>query len=41
MLEGKVPGVTLLVYAAVAAPVVAVIGLWVVQRYADRFAAEV
>jgi lipopolysaccharide transport system permease protein len=41
MLEGKVPGVTLLVYAAVAAPLVAVIGLWVVQRYADRFAAEV
>jgi ABC-type polysaccharide/polyol phosphate export permease len=41
MLEGKVPGVTLLVYAAVAAPLVAVIGLWVIQRYADRFAAEV
>jgi hypothetical protein len=25
----------------VVAPVVAVVGLWVIQRYADRFAAEV
>jgi lipopolysaccharide transport system permease protein len=41
MLEGTVPGVTLLVYCAVVAPVVAVMGLWVIQRYADRFAAEV
>jgi ABC-2 type transport system permease protein len=41
MLQGEVPGITLLVYAAVLAPVVAVVGLWVIQRYADRFAAEV
>jgi hypothetical protein len=41
MLQGQVPGVALFVYAAVVAPVVALVGLWVIQRYADRFAAEV
>jgi lipopolysaccharide transport system permease protein len=41
MLQGQVPGVALFVYGAVVAPVVALVGLWVIQRYADRFAAEV
>ena len=41
MLDGRVPGLTLLVYAAIVAPTIAVVGLWVVQRHADRFAAEV
>jgi ABC-type polysaccharide/polyol phosphate export permease len=41
MLEGRVPGVSLLVYCAVVAPLTALLGLWVIQRYSDRFAAEV
>jgi hypothetical protein len=41
MLEGRVPGTALLVYAALVGPAIAVLGLWVIQRYADRFAAEV
>jgi lipopolysaccharide transport system permease protein len=41
LLEGKVPGVSLIVYCVVVAPLTALLGLWVIQRYADRFAAEV
>jgi ABC-2 type transport system permease protein len=41
MLEGRVPGLTLLVYAALVGPVVALCGLWLIQRYAERFAVEV
>jgi hypothetical protein len=35
-----VPGITLLVYVFVVGPVVALIGLWVMQRYEDRLAIE-
>jgi len=41
MLEGRVPGVVLLVYTALVGPAIAVVGLRLIQRYADRFAVEV
>ena len=39
-LEGVVPGATLLVYIFLVGPVLALIGLWVMQRYEDRLAIE-
>jgi hypothetical protein len=36
-----VAGASLLVYVFVVGPVIALIGLWTVQRYEDRFAVEV
>jgi lipopolysaccharide transport system permease protein len=38
LLDGVVPGTFALVYMAVVGPVFLVVGLWVVQRYEDRFA---
>jgi lipopolysaccharide transport system permease protein len=40
ILEGVVPGATLLAYIFVVGPVLALVGLWVVQRYEDRLAIE-
>jgi homopolymeric O-antigen transport system permease protein len=40
VLEATVPGPSLLVYIFVVGPVVALLGLWVLQRYADRVAIE-
>jgi lipopolysaccharide transport system permease protein len=40
ILEGTVPGATLLAYVFLVGPVLALIGLWVVQRYEDRLAIE-
>lgn len=40
ILQGVVPGPALLVYIFVAGPLVALAGLWVIQRYEDRFAVE-
>ena len=39
-LEVVVPGATLLVYIFLVGPVLALIGLWVMQRYEDRLAIE-
>ena len=39
-LQAVVPGVALLAYIFLAGPLVALIGLWVVQRYEDRLAIE-
>ena len=41
LVQGQVPGVSLLVYMALAGPLVAIAGLWVIQRFEDRFAVEV
>jgi lipopolysaccharide transport system permease protein len=41
LLEGRVPGISLLVYTAIVGPLFAVAGLWLIQRYSDRFAVEV
>ena len=38
LLDGVVPGTFALVYMAVVGPVFLLVGLWVVQRYEDRFA---
>ncbi len=38
LLDGVVPGAVALVYMAVVGPAFLVLGLWVVQRYEDRFA---
>jgi ABC-type polysaccharide/polyol phosphate export permease len=38
LLDGVVPGVGALIYMAVVGPALLVLGLWVVQRYQDRFA---
>jgi lipopolysaccharide transport system permease protein len=38
--EGVVPGAPLLAYVFVVGPVVALLGLWAIQRYEDRFAVE-
>ncbi len=40
ILEGVVPGASLLVYIFTVGPALALVGLWVVQRYADRLAIE-
>jgi ABC-2 type transport system permease protein len=40
ILEGVVPGATLLAYIFVVGPVVALVGLWIMQRYEDRLAIE-
>lgn len=40
VLQGSVPGPSLLVYIFVVGPLVALIGLWLIQRYEDRFAVE-
>jgi lipopolysaccharide transport system permease protein len=40
VLQAIVPGPTLLVYVFLVGPVVALFGLWVVQRYEDRIAIE-
>jgi ABC-2 type transport system permease protein len=41
IVQGEVPGVSLLVYIFVAGPLVAAIGLSVIQRFEGRFAVEV
>jgi ABC-2 type transport system permease protein len=40
ILEATVPGASLLVYVFVVGPALALLGLWVVQRYDDRLAIE-
>jgi lipopolysaccharide transport system permease protein len=40
MLEGTVPGASLLAYIFLVGPVLALLGLWVVQRFEDRLAIE-
>jgi ABC-2 type transport system permease protein len=40
LLEGVVPGATLLAYIFVVGPSLAVVGLWLIQRYEDRLAIE-
>jgi lipopolysaccharide transport system permease protein len=40
VLQSTVPGLSLLLYIFLVGPVVALIGLWVVQRYEDRLAIE-
>jgi ABC-2 type transport system permease protein len=40
VLEATVPGTTLLLYIFLVGPLVALIGLWVMQRYEDRVAIE-
>jgi ABC-type polysaccharide/polyol phosphate export permease len=41
LVQGQVPGVTLLVYMAVVGPLLAAIGLAVMQRFEGRFAVEI
>lgn len=40
ILEGTVPGASLLAYIFLVGPAVALVGLWVVQRFEDRLAIE-
>jgi lipopolysaccharide transport system permease protein len=40
LLQASVPGASLLLYIFVVGPALALIGLWVVQRYEDRLAVE-
>jgi lipopolysaccharide transport system permease protein len=40
ILQATVPGLSLLVYIFLVGPALALLGLWVVQRYDDRFAIE-
>jgi lipopolysaccharide transport system permease protein len=40
ILQATVPGAVLLLYIFLVGPVLALVGLWVVQRYDDRFAIE-
>jgi lipopolysaccharide transport system permease protein len=40
ILQATVPGATLLAYIFLVGPAFALLGLWVVQRYDDRFAIE-
>ncbi|TML52694.1 MAG: ABC transporter permease [Actinobacteria bacterium] len=40
LLQATVPGASLLVYIFVVGPTLALLGLWVVQRYEDRLAVE-
>jgi lipopolysaccharide transport system permease protein len=41
LVQGQVPGMSLLVYIFVVGPLVALTGLWVIQRFEGRFAVEV
>jgi ABC-2 type transport system permease protein len=41
LVQGQVPGLSLLVYIFVVGPLVGALGLWVVQRFEGRFAVEV
>ncbi len=41
LVQGQVAGVSLLIYVFVTGPVVAMLGLWCIQRFEDRFAVEV
>jgi len=41
LVQGNIPGASLLVYIFVVGPLVAAIGLWVIQRFEGRFAVEV
>jgi lipopolysaccharide transport system permease protein len=41
LVQGHVPGASLLVYMFVVGPLLAAVGLWVIQRYEGRFAVEV
>jgi lipopolysaccharide transport system permease protein len=41
LVQGQVAGLSLLLYVFIAGPVAAILGLWVVQRFEDRFAAEI
>jgi ABC-type polysaccharide/polyol phosphate export permease len=41
LVQGEVPGPSLLVYIFVVGPLVALTGLWVIQRFEGRFAVEV
>jgi ABC-2 type transport system permease protein len=41
LVQGNVPGLSLLLYIFIVGPLVAAIGLWVIQRYEGRFAVEV
>jgi lipopolysaccharide transport system permease protein len=41
LVQGHVPGLSLLVYIFVVGPLVAALGLWVIQRFEGRFAVEV
>jgi ABC-type polysaccharide/polyol phosphate export permease len=40
IVQAAVPGPALLVYIFVVGPAIALLGLWIVQRYEDRFALE-
>ena len=40
VLQNAIPGAPLLVYVLTVGPALALIGLWVIQRYEDRFAVE-
>jgi ABC-2 type transport system permease protein len=40
ILEGVVPGATLLAYIFIVGPAFALVGLWIMQRYEDRLAIE-
>ncbi|MDQ2984755.1 MAG: ABC transporter permease [Actinomycetota bacterium] len=40
VLQNTIPGATMLAYVFLVGPVTALLGLWVVQRYEDRFAVE-
>jgi lipopolysaccharide transport system permease protein len=40
ILQATIPGASLLAYIFLVGPTLALIGLWVVQRYDDRFAIE-
>jgi ABC-type polysaccharide/polyol phosphate export permease len=41
LVQGQVAGPSLLIYVFVAGPVAALLGLWCIQRYEDRFAIEI
>lgn len=41
LVQGQVAGPSLLIYVFVAGPVMALLGLWCIQRFEDRFAVEV
>jgi ABC-type polysaccharide/polyol phosphate export permease len=41
LVQGQVPGISLLAYIFLAGPLVAAIGLSVIQRFEGRFAVEV
>ena len=41
LVQGQVPGLSLLIYIFLVGPIVAALGLWVIQRFEGRFAVEV